>query len=521
MEAIHRVRLSTTGVIWLGVLQLGLAEAHRALVRGLHRPADVPSGVHLLDGGRSAHQRFGAQQRVLLGQGGQHSVGVGSLGQPLDTQGHLNHHLGQLVGRFADVPAAVGGLAPGGPVDRDVGPDPGRLLLAGEAVGGLPGDVAEEDVDLETLLHRLALEQRLLERPADGADDIDEEMIEHDPQRIDGVAGTIAGMGDRSVWLDRRVIAYAHQGGAWESPSSTLFAIRRAMAAGADAIELDVHATADGQLVVCHDATVDRTTAATGNIVSFTLAELRRLDFSYWFIPGADVTPDRPDADYPYRGRAPDDPAFGIATLREVLEHFPGVLLNLDIKQTAPVVAPYEATLARLLAEFERSNDVIVASFLDPATDAFRTFAPGVPTSAGTIATAEFWQAEHGRRGAARVAGGGLPGARAPGRARRGGPGLRGRGPPLRTGGPRVDGQRHRVHGAPARARGRRHHQRRADHALVGRWRAPGPVPAWPGTARRRGARVDRVVSPSRSWASCRGWPSSWRAACASQSVST
>src|ERR1700677_1640735 len=124
---------------------------------------------------------------------------------------------------------------------------------------------------------------------------------------------------DRSPWLERRLIAYAHQGGAWECPSSTLFAIERALAAGATAIELDVHATADGELVVCHDATVDRTTAASGTIASFTLAELRRLDFSYWFIPGADVSPGRDEQDYPYRGRAPEDPHFGISTLREVL----------------------------------------------------------------------------------------------------------------------------------------------------------------------------------------------------------
>jgi glycerophosphoryl diester phosphodiesterase len=198
-------------------------------------------------------------------------------------------------------------------------------------------------------------------------------------------------------WLGRRVISYAHQGGAWEAPSSTLFAIGRALDLGATGIELDVHATADGELVVCHDATVDRTTAATGNIASFTLAELRELDFSYWFIPGADVTPGRPEAEYPYRGRAPEDPRFGIASLRQVLEEFPGVVLNLDIKQTAPVVAPYEETLATLLAEFGRTDDVIVASFLDPATDSFRAFAPEVPTSAGTAATAEFWRAvQHG-----------------------------------------------------------------------------------------------------------------------------
>ena len=196
-----------------------------------------------------------------------------------------------------------------------------------------------------------------------------------------------------SVWLERRVVAYAHQGGAWESPSSTMHAIEHALAAGANAIELDVHSTSDGELVVCHDATVDRTTASSGTIASYTLAELREMDFSYWWIPGADVTPGRPADEYPFRGKAPGDRAFGIATLREVLERFPGVVLNLDIKQTAPVVAPYEEALAGLLAEYDRIDDVIVASFLDPATDAFRGFAPRVPTSAGTVATAEAWRA--------------------------------------------------------------------------------------------------------------------------------
>jgi glycerophosphoryl diester phosphodiesterase len=195
------------------------------------------------------------------------------------------------------------------------------------------------------------------------------------------------------VWLERRVVAYAHQGGAWEGPSSTAHAIEHALAVGATAIELDVHATADGELVVCHDETVDRTTASTGAIAAHTLAELQEMDFSYWWIAGADVTPGRPEADYPFRGRAPADADFGILTLREVLERFPGVVLNLDIKQTAPVVPPYEEALARLLAEYERTDDVIVASFLDEATASFRRFAPTVPTSAGTVATAEAWRA--------------------------------------------------------------------------------------------------------------------------------
>jgi glycerophosphoryl diester phosphodiesterase len=205
-------------------------------------------------------------------------------------------------------------------------------------------------------------------------------------------AVTVRQVNQGSQWLERRVIAYAHQGGAWESPSSTLHTIAHALEVGATGIELDVHATADGELVVCHDATVDRTTASSGTIASFTLEQLRAMDFSYWWIPGADVTPGRPDSEYPYRGRAPGDPTFGIATLREVLEAFPGVVLNLDIKQTAPVVPPYEEALARLLAEYERGDDVIVASFLDPATDAFSKFSD-VATSAGTMATAEAWRA--------------------------------------------------------------------------------------------------------------------------------
>lgn len=195
-----------------------------------------------------------------------------------------------------------------------------------------------------------------------------------------------------SPWLDRRVIAYAHQGGAWEGPSSTLHAIAGALEVGATGIELDVHATVDGQLVVCHDPTVDRTTDGSGRIAELTYAELSELDNAYWWAPGADVSPGLAPDGYPYRGRAPKDRRFGIARLEEVLDAFPGVLLNLDIKQTAPAVAPYEEALAALLHRHGRVDDVIVASFLDQATEAFSKFAPDIPTSAGTGAVANFYQ---------------------------------------------------------------------------------------------------------------------------------
>jgi len=195
-----------------------------------------------------------------------------------------------------------------------------------------------------------------------------------------------------SPWVDRRVIAYAHQGGAWEAPSSTLYAIRAALDAGATAIELDVHATADGDLVVCHDATVDRTTNGAGAIAALRTEEARSLDNAYWWAPGADVTPGLDPDGYPFRGLAPEDRRFRVALLEEVLDEFEGVVLNLDIKQTAPAVEPYEQQLAAMLRRFGRVDDVIVASFLDAATDAFSSFAPEVPTSAGTTAVAMFYQ---------------------------------------------------------------------------------------------------------------------------------
>jgi glycerophosphoryl diester phosphodiesterase len=193
-------------------------------------------------------------------------------------------------------------------------------------------------------------------------------------------------------WLERRVIAYAHQGGAKEAPSSTLYAIGHALENGATGIELDVHATLDGELVVCHDPTLDRTTNSSGEIAGARLEELRDLDNAYWFLPGEDAVRGRAEGEYVLRGRAPADRDLCIATLAEVLEAFPGVVLNLDIKRTAPDIAPYEEALAKVLREHDRHDDVIVASFLDSATDAFARLSPGVGISAGTLATTEFYR---------------------------------------------------------------------------------------------------------------------------------
>jgi glycerophosphoryl diester phosphodiesterase len=186
-------------------------------------------------------------------------------------------------------------------------------------------------------------------------------------------------------WLDRRVLLYAHQGGAKEAPSSTMFAFRQAVAGGADALEMDVHATADRVLVVTHDETIDRTTPSTGEIAAMTWAELQELDNAYWWSPGNDAVAGLTDDQYPLRGRAPGDRTLGVTRLSDVLEAFPDVILNFDIKGTTPDVTPgvtpYEDLLADLLRAYERTEGVIVASFYDDALARFRELAPDISTS--------------------------------------------------------------------------------------------------------------------------------------------
>ena len=77
----------------------------------------------------------------------------------------------------------------------------------------------------------------------------------------------------------------AHRGSSADRPECTLASIQRAIAAGATAVEVDVRTTKDGQLVILHDATLDRTTNGSGRLQEKTLAEVRRLDAGSWFDP--------------------------------------------------------------------------------------------------------------------------------------------------------------------------------------------------------------------------------------------
>lgn len=204
----------------------------------------------------------------------------------------------------------------------------------------------------------------------------------------------------RNPWLARRGLNIAHQGGSLEAPANTTYAFDRALAAGADMLEIDVHATVDGHLVVLHDATVDATTDGHGPVDAMTLDQLRQLDAAHWFVPGSGAVRGAPRAGYPWRGVAaglrppppdftPED--FTVPTLERVLSQFPDTPVSIDIKRTAPDTAAYEQRLAELLRAFDRTDDVLVASFQDKALAAFHAHAPDVRTGMGPDAARAFW----------------------------------------------------------------------------------------------------------------------------------
>lgn len=164
------------------------------------------------------------------------------------------------------------------------------------------------------------------------------------------------------------VLVMAHQGGDRLWPSNTLYAFRQAVRAGADVLELDVHASGDGSLVVIHDDTVDRTTDGSGRVEDKTLAELKKLDAGY------DWSPERTGESFPYRGRG-----LTIPTLQEVFETFPDTRLNVEIKDAELITAH---DLCDLIETFGREDKTLVVSFYDAQTKAFRERCPAVATAA-------------------------------------------------------------------------------------------------------------------------------------------
>jgi glycerophosphoryl diester phosphodiesterase len=193
----------------------------------------------------------------------------------------------------------------------------------------------------------------------------------------------------RAAYLDHLaggVAVLAHQGGYGLWPSNTLYAFHRAEEAGADVLELDVHESADGVLVVIHDDTVDRTTDGTGAVADLTLEQLQGLDAGYRWAPEEAPGP------FPYRGQG-----ITIPTLQEVFVAFPGMPVNIEIKPDSEAVAQ---DLCRLIREDRVEDEVMVVSFHPAAIRAFRRACPEVATAADPGETRNFYLLARARLGA-------------------------------------------------------------------------------------------------------------------------
>lgn len=214
----------------------------------------------------------------------------------------------------------------------------------------------------------------------------------------------MTGVDGRNPWMRRRVLPVAHRGGAAEAPENTMAAFRRAVGLGCPMLELDVRATADGEVVILHDPVVESTTQGTGRVADLRLVEVRSLDAAHWFAPDLGTDRDRTADDHPLRGVAtgghpvPDgwdlDPSeLRIPTLREVLAAFPRTWITIEIKATAPDVVPYERAVVEAVRAAGREEDVIVASFEEAALRTVREIAPELCTALPPPEILALWQA--------------------------------------------------------------------------------------------------------------------------------
>ena len=137
---------------------------------------------------------------------------------------------------------------------------------------------------------------------------------------------------------------HAHRGASTCRPENTLEAFAAAIEQGADAIELDVHLTKDGEIVVAHDARLERVSNGTGYINDHTLEELKSLNFG------------KP---------LPDGPVCRIPTLSEVfsLVKPSGHFVNVELKTTERLYPDLPAKLLALAGEYAMGERVIYSSF--------------------------------------------------------------------------------------------------------------------------------------------------------------
>ncbi len=153
---------------------------------------------------------------------------------------------------------------------------------------------------------------------------------------------------------------FAHRGASAHAPENTLAAFELALSQNADGIELDVKLSADGNVVVIHDSTVDRTTGSHGRVKDLSLAQLRSLDAGSFFSEK-------------YRGEK-------IPTLEEVFETLgKRIFINVELTNYNTPRDHLVETVCMLVKKFGLQKRVLFSSFFASNLSKARAFLPGVP----------------------------------------------------------------------------------------------------------------------------------------------
>ncbi len=163
-----------------------------------------------------------------------------------------------------------------------------------------------------------------------------------------------------------RPLVFGHRGGSRLAPENTIAAFDRAVAEGVDGLELDVRLSKDGQVMVCHDARVDRTSNTTGAIADMTASELARVDAGYRFASGA--------LTYPFRWRG-----FGVPRLADVLARYPRHPFIVEMKDNTRVMAEATVEVIRAADALDR---VCLGAFQSRVLSHGRRLAPEAASGA-------------------------------------------------------------------------------------------------------------------------------------------
>jgi glycerophosphoryl diester phosphodiesterase len=194
----------------------------------------------------------------------------------------------------------------------------------------------------------------------------------------------------------------ADQGGGGYAPENTMVAMRNAIRLGVDELETDINITADGQLVLIHDGSLARTTDCKGSVDTKTLAEVRRCDAAFWWVPGKGTLAPGLGAiaerDYtslhPLRGKG-----VLVPTVREFFSYVVSLgdrapQVSVEIKNIPydtnfdPVGRTMADVLVPLIHEYGLTRKVVVESFWPTSLARVKKLDPAIRTMFLTLGSA-------------------------------------------------------------------------------------------------------------------------------------